>query len=123
MPKNKYDIRKVADTIDDIDKRRVLRFFAHRSGKEWATTKMDAMRMIGMSPSEERKFRLIVADLRNDGYLICSGADGYYLAETLEDVLEFTAREIDARIADLSKTKKAMTENARRVFGAQTRMI
>lgn len=76
----------------------------------------------------EREMRQAIHDLRRQGHLICSAAGedgGYYKAASLVEVDDFFLRELDAKIADMSETRKAMKAAARQQFGdaVQVQMI
>ncbi len=68
----------------------------------------------------ERTMREAIKQLRRRGHLICAmpGEDGgYYLAASLEEFEEFDRLEFGAKIADMSETRQAMCQAARRKFG------
>ena len=123
MPKNKYKLPEVEDEL----KRRILNILRQRIGPDMAIKRRDILYYLGfIGPDGEvkgdRKLRLAIAELQMDGVLILSGADGYYLASEYNDVMGFCAREIDSRIAKLSRKKSKMLDAARKVYGGQVRM-
>lgn len=68
----------------------------------------------------DRKIRLAVNNLRDQGHLICSTNEdggGYWIADCPEDVEEFIEREINSRIISLNRTKQAMKDRARAQWG------
>ncbi len=75
--------------------------------------------------AHERQVREAIKQLRRRGVLILSGSDGYYMAESLQEVDDFLTRELFARISDLRETADAMKRAAREQFGnaEQVRMF
>ena len=70
----------------------------------------------------ERKIRNMVRELRREGALICSTGGtkgGYWIPETLPEVLYFIATELISRAMDLLVTAKRMKDAAFRKFGGQ----
>ena len=70
------------------------------TGEEQARTAKE----IGLNP---RHIRSLVNRLRKQGYQICSGDKGYWLAETDEEV-ERTCRILQSKALDLMKASNAM---------------
>ena len=74
----------------------------------------------GVDSNTERRVRDAIHELRNQGHIICSvaaGDGGYFIAAEKDEVFEFIDTEIQPRINDLSKTKKAILDSARKQFG------
>lgn len=66
----------------------------------------------------DRKLREIIAQLREDGKLICNTDGGYYLAQTLDEVEEYYWREKKRAISifeALRPFRKVLREGGRRV--------
>ena len=84
----------------------------------WKVSKTDR-------PPSDRKIRNTVRDLRREGALICSTGGikgGYWIPESLLEVLYFIATELISRAMDLLVTAKRMKDAAFRKFGGQSPM-
>jgi len=74
-------------------------------------------------PPGDRKIRNTIRELRREGALICSTGGtkgGYWIPETLPEVLLFIATEFVARAMDMLVTAKRMRDSAIRKFGGQS---
>ena len=84
----------------------------------WRVSKVDR-------PPGDRKVRNTVRELRREGALICSTGGtkgGYWIPESLLEVLYFIATELISRAMDLLVTAKRMKDAAIRKLGGQEPM-
>ena len=81
----------------------------------------------GFSEITERPVRQAIEELRNqddDGALICAASGvGVYLAATLNEVQDFTDRELRSRARSLLTTARRQRQAANRKFGGQARLF
>lgn len=67
-------------------------------------------------PFDTRVTRLIVASLRNKGFPICSGSEGYWIAESVEEIdgtisnLMSRQIKIDNRVEGLKNARRNLAE-------------
>jgi len=118
--------RVLADMPHGLD-RALIRILAQHKGKQNAIKKGVILNILGKMgiKATDRQVRKKIADLRKDGYLICSyasGDGGYYMATNLLEVDEFLHAEFESRVADLSETQRIMKHTARQQFGEGVQM-
>jgi hypothetical protein len=108
----------------------VLRALSHRQGRDLAITRPRLQAVLARSYDitvGERVLRGCITNLRKAGHLIGSAAagdGGYYMIATAEELDEFLAQELLARITDLSETVNAMRRaGAARWDTAQPRLL
>ncbi len=109
--------------------RAMLRILGFHVGKERAIDKPDMisdLRKLGFGGSLsyatfERKCRLVIAELRKSGHLVCSssGDGGYYIAKDYAEYEQFRETELNAKIIDMAETMRMMDAAAKKVFGAR----
>ena len=98
------------------------RGFSHWSGAELLREINASLVYRGDPTITNREMRAVIAEMRLRGALICSTGGrggGYWLADNLDDVLDFTNRELRSRALNLLVTARAMRREARRQFGGQ----
>jgi repressor of nif and glnA expression len=102
--------------------REILRVLSFHVGKKHALGRdqlVEEVRARGYD-AHERQVRQCIHDLRRKGILICSmpGEEGgYYMAASLEEVLEFLERELHPKATDMLETESTMKASARQQFG------
>ena len=74
-------------------------------GHDLATTRTSIVMMTGIN---DRTVRQVIEELRNDGLLICNDQDGngYYLAETDDEILKQYRRDCAHAMSILKRLKK-----------------
>jgi hypothetical protein len=70
-----------------------------------------------------REIRQVVHDLRISGQPICSGSNGFYWPDSLQDVLRTADLEFRSEAKSLLQTARKIREAGRRLFGGQNRLI
>ena len=101
---------------------RVLKTCGRLSGADLLRYTNTLLASRGRPTITNREMRAIIAEMRLRGALICSTGGrggGYWLADSLDDVLDFTNRELRSRALNLLVTARAMRREARRQFGGQ----
>jgi len=76
-----------------------------------------------VSEIDDRKVREAIANLRHEGHLVCSdsGAGGYYIAGSYNDVVRMTA-ELESRAADMLQQSRMLKRKAMEWFGPQLKL-
>jgi hypothetical protein len=82
----------------------------HR-GKENAILGKDLKKKWG----DNRKMRMMIHDLRVNGYPICSGHEGYWFAST-QDEVQNSIHYINSYIADLANIRSGLKQSIGRYF-------
>lgn len=109
----------------------LLGIFGRAVGQENLVKKADLLKLLGSwndnSPNFERRVRLAIVELRNDGHLILSTAadgGGYWLAKDWAEVLDFVEREYHAKALSMLETESIMKKSAQEKWGPiQVRMF
>ena len=114
--------------MDDNERARqqIIRIMEQHKGKANAIVKDRFLYDLGMTGvffEDERVFRDVIHDLRQEGHLILSGSTGYYMASSRSEFDEFAERELLSRIKDLAKTISKMRASATIQFGKQRQLI
>lgn len=90
---------------------KILRRFKRRHfGQCRAASSHQLETQLGISG---RQLRQAVSDLRCAGHPICSGDDGYFYAETREE-LEATIRQLNSRISKIAGARNGLLRALRR---------
>ena len=94
------------ETKDDL-KQAVLHYL--KTGESNAIKKRDLAKLIGAEKDiDQRLMRLAIAELRHAGHAIIGSQKGYYIAETIQDILksrEYLKNYIKALCIDLRDLK------------------
>ena len=77
-----------------------------------------------VSETDDRMVREAIANLRHEGHLVCSdsGAGGYYIAGSYNDVVRMTA-ELESRAADMLQQSRMLKRKAMEWFGPQLNLL
>ena len=110
----------------------VLSALKNAKGHEYRITRAALVRKVQLlwywrisntdKPPGDRKIRNTIRELRREGALICSTGGrkgGYWIPETLAEVMLFIATEFVARALDMLVTAKRMKDAAIQIFGGQ----
>jgi hypothetical protein len=106
-------------------KQKMKDFFRWHIGKDKAVNLPDVVAgvMGKTSSSNNRRARMAMDELVDEGTPICSNSnDGYWLAGSWQEVDE-AAGELQSRIEKLSSRRKKLMDNAAREFGGQKGMF
>jgi hypothetical protein len=84
---------------------------------------LDALRTYGNSINGMPELRGLVHDARQDGHLIASCQEGYYLPVDLTDALQYVERQFRIPARDELRTARLQRRRAIELFGQQLRMM
>jgi len=110
--------------------KRVLHILSGHKGSENRIARIDLVRQAlnifsndDVSETDDRQVREAIAELRHEGHLVCSdsGAGGYYIAGSYNDVVRMTA-ELDSRAMALLDQSRTLKRKAMEWFGPQLKM-
>jgi hypothetical protein len=114
------------NTNDKLE-RAVLSILGYHTGRASAISGKDLLFRLqqqGYRLPDERIMREAIHQLRRGGNLICSTPkDGYWMAATHREWMDFDEEQFGSRIADMSKTRAAMRQAAINQFGNQLELI
>jgi len=115
-----FDMETYIQNLPAGLERAVLRALVFRVGQENAISRYKLLALVKAHARNERDLRLVINQLRKDGFPICSTGGkrgGYWLAGSAAELDEYMDRELKSRIKDQQEQLNALTRTRKAMWG------